>query len=75
MFGELFDSVTCSIAEFVDDPVGKTIDTAMQPIRDGAELIDGLTEGELRVKAAARLGVDIAAGMAIDELIEWYSEE
>jgi len=40
---------------FVDNPVGTTIDMATKPIRDGIEVVDGLTEGELRVKAATSL--------------------
>lgn len=49
-------------------------DVALQPVRDAVEIVDGLTEGELRTRAAVRLGADIAAGMALSELIEWYKE-
>lgn len=51
------------------------IDIALQPLRDAAEVVSGLTEGELRVKAAARLGVDVVAGMGTAELIEWFQNE
>jgi hypothetical protein len=71
MFGKLLDTVS----DFVEDPIGTTVDVATQPIRDGLDIIDGLTEGELREKAALRLGADIAGGMALNELIEWYSED
>ena len=73
MFG-LLDKVTDVVSDFVDDPVGTTVDIATQPLRDGAEVIGGLTEGELRIKAAARLGADVACGMAVSELIDWYAE-
>ena len=74
MFGKLFDQATDTVSDFVDDPVGTAVDIATQPIRDGITVIDGLTEGELREKAALRLGADIASGMALSELIDWYSE-
>jgi hypothetical protein len=45
---------------------------ATQPLRDAAEVLDGLTEGELRTKAATRLGKDVVAGMALEELIVMY---
>jgi len=58
---------------FIDNPVGETIDTALAPVNDTLIVMDGLTEGELRVKAIARLGVDAASGMALSELIEVMS--
>lgn len=74
MFGKILDKVTGTVSDFVDDPIGTTVDVATQPIVDGLAVIDGLTEGELREKAALRLGADIAGGMALSELIEWYSD-
>lgn len=68
MFG-IFDT----LSDFVDDPIGVSIRTTTQPLRDTLEIVDGLTEGELRLQAAARLGADIAGGMALNELVEWYS--
>lgn len=50
------------------------VKTATQPIRDGLDILDGLTEGELRVRAAARLGADVVAGMALSEIIEILTE-
>ena len=50
------------------------VDIATKPLRDAVEIIDGLTEGELRTKAIASLGVDVVAGMAVSELVEWYSD-
>lgn len=70
--GSLVDSITETVEEFVEDPIGKTVEVATQPIRDGIEVVDGLTEGELRVKAATRLGVDAVSGMALGELVDWY---
>lgn len=74
MFGKLIDKVANTVSDFADDPIGTTVDIVTQPMRDGIAVIDGLTEGELREKAALRLGADIAGGMALNELIEWYSD-
>ena len=74
MFGNFIDSVTKVVDSAVSDPVGFAVDTVTQPIRDAANVIDGLTEGELRLKAAARLGTDVALGMSVSELIEWYAD-
>lgn len=75
MFGSIIKGITDTVEDFVEDPLGTTVSVATQPIRDAATIIDGLTEGELRVKAAARLGADVATGMAVGELIEWYQNE
>ena len=52
MFGKIFDSVLDTVDEFVEDPLGKTVDMATQPVRDSLEVIEGFTEGELRLAAA-----------------------
>ncbi len=73
MFGFLDDIVekaTNEISDFVDRPIEKSIEIATQPIRDGIEVAGGLTEGEIRTKAIARLGVDVVSGMALGEMIE-----
>lgn len=74
MFGKLLNSVMDTASGFVEDPVGTTVGIATQPVRDGIDIIDGLSEGELREKAVLRLGADIAGGMALSEIVEWYSE-
>ncbi len=74
MFGMILDSAAETIGDFVDDPIGSVIDMAVQPIVDGCDLLDGLTEGEFRYKAALRLGSDVVAGMAITEVISAISE-
>ena len=71
---ELFDFIENTVTDFVDDPIGKTVDVVTAPVRDGLTIIDGLTEGELRTKAAVRLGTDVVAGMALSEIIEWYED-
>lgn len=71
MFGNLLNG----ISEFAENPLKKTADLVTQPVRDALTVIDGLTEGELREKAAIRLGMDVAAGMALSELIDWYQED
>lgn len=53
---------------------GLVVDGVLQPVRDGLVVAEGLTEGQIRVKAAARLGADVAAGMGTAALLEWWSE-
>lgn len=60
--------------DFIDDPIGEIARRATAPIRDGAEVLHGLSEGELREKAAIRFGVDAIAGLGISEIIELLSE-
>lgn len=69
----VFDNVVDKADRFIDNPIGETIDTALAPVNDTLIVLDGLTEGELRFKAAARLGVDAVSGMALSELIEVMS--
>lgn len=71
MFKNLFDTVD----DFVHNPVGSTIDIITQPVRDGIEVLEGLTEGEIRHKAALRLGADVVSGMALSEIIDLIQEE
>jgi len=52
------------------DLVDVVVDSALAPVRDGIDILDGLTEGEIRTKAAARLGADVVAGMALSEVID-----
>ena len=64
------DTVEDTVNEFVDDPVGFTVDTLTQPIRDSLEVLEGLTEGEIREMAILRLGADAITGMAVSEIAE-----
>ena len=57
------------------DPVDDILTCALAPVRDAVEVVDGLTEGELRTKAAIRLGTDVVAGMAISEIIDALNDE
>ena len=52
------------------DIVDIVVDTALAPVRDGLDILDGLTEGEIRTKAVARLGADVVAGMALSEILD-----
>ena len=61
------------IEDFFDDPIGEAVRITTQPLVDAVDVVDGLTEGELRTKAALRLGVDVVSGMALGELVEWYN--
>lgn len=51
------------------------INIATQPIRDGADVIDGLMDGEIRTDSATRLGADILAGMALSEVVDLITED
>ena len=51
------------------------LDGVTQPLRDGVSLFEGLSEGELRTEAAARLGADVAAGMAMSEIVQFLRGE
>ncbi len=66
MFG-LYDDVL----DFLDDPIGETTRIVTQPLRDSVEVLEGLSEGEIRAKAALRLGADVVSGMAIGEVVEF----
>jgi hypothetical protein len=74
MIGLLFEKAIVEAVEFTADPIGKTVDTVTQPIRDGLSVIDGLSEGEIRSKAAARLGADVVSGLALSEVTELLVE-
>lgn len=54
--------------------LGSVYDAVTSPVRDAAEILEGLSEGELRTRAAARLGADVVAGMALSEIIEALTE-
>ncbi len=62
------------IEDFIDDPIGTTVNTAIQPVRDTLSILEGLSEGEIRAKASLRLGTDVVAGMALSEVIEVLSD-
>jgi len=68
MFGKLLDS-TLNVATSV-------VDTALQPVSDTLDILDGLSEGEIRTRAIVRLGMNEAdvAGMAIEEVINLLVE-
>lgn len=74
MFG-IVKGIINTVDDFVEDPLGTTVEVATQPLRDGLSVLEGLSEGELREKAALRLGADVVAGMAVAEIIEILSEE
>ncbi len=57
------------------DLINFAVKTVTRPIVDGLDILEGLTEGEIREKAAIRLGADVVAGMAISEVVEYLSEE
>jgi hypothetical protein len=62
------------IEDLVTDPVRTVTRTALSPVRDSLDVLQGLSEGEIRHRAALRLGADVVAGMAMSEIIEALSE-
>lgn len=71
---DIGDGICNTVEKVAKAPVQTAIDLAVQPVRDAIDVIDGLSEGELRTMAIARLGADVAGSMALSELIEWYSD-
>ncbi len=75
MFGKIFDSVCDAVDDFIDDPIGETVDYALSPVNNTLDVLEGLSEGELRTLAALKLGADVVAGMALSEVIEVLVKE
>ena len=59
----------------ISDLIQKTVKATTQPIKDGVEILEALSEGEIRQQAIARLGVDVVAGMGIAGIIEVLKDE
>lgn len=68
--GRIVNSIQETVDDFVDDPIGTTVDMALQPVHNAVDVLDGLSEGEIRTMAAAKLGADFVAGMALSEVID-----
>lgn len=75
MFGSILNAVVNEVEEFVDNPIRKVVNTATQPLVDGLDVLEGLTEGEIRTYAALRLGADVVSGMAISEVMELLTDD
>lgn len=78
MFGfisDVVESVVDTADKAISDPIGTAVEAVTQPVTDTIDVLQGLTEGELRMKAALRLGTEAAASMAVAEIIEVLSEE
>lgn len=59
LFGTVFDA---------------TVGSSLRVVGSTLDLIDGLTEGEIRTRAIASLGAEYVSNMTQSELIEWYRE-
>ncbi len=57
----------------IPDPLLRKIvqTVVINPLRDAIEALAGLSEGELRSRAAIRLGADLVAGMALDDVCDY----
>lgn len=57
------------------DLIEDVVDIVTRPVRDAVDILEGLTEGEIREKAAKRLGTEIVAGMATGAVIAFLLED
>lgn len=57
--------------DFLEESLEKSINAIQRPFEDAICVAEGLTEGQLRKKAAARLGADIVAGMLFSEVVDF----
>lgn len=75
MFGLLRD-VVLDVCDVVDEVAGVPIAKVVTaPVHSGLDFLDGLTEGEIRARAAVTLGASVVAGMALCEVVEYLKEE
>ena len=57
------------------DLLEDVVDIDTRPLRDAVDVLEGLTEGEIRTKAARRLGVDVVAGMTTGAVMAFLMED
>lgn len=75
MFGKIGNMLDSAVDLATDNVKGLIKDPSkalVNPFKDTIDVIDGLTQGELRTRAITRLGVDAVTGMSISELIDDY---
>ena len=70
LIGGIIDTAVNTTAKAIQDPIGTVIDMKLGGVRAGLEVLDGLTEGELRLKAAASLGASFVEQASLEQLIE-----
>ena len=58
-----------------DKIIKTTVKVATQPLRDGLDIIEGLSEGKIREKAIARLGAEVVSTMTLAEIIEYLQDD
>ena len=71
----MFGSIINTMGSIANAGVSAAINTVTAPVKmasNALDIIDGLTEGELRTKAIMSLGEEVALSMTQAELIEWY---
>ncbi len=56
------------------DLIGDVIGIVLSPLDDAIEILEGLTEGELRERAILRLGADAIVGLGTSEIIDLLAE-
>lgn len=74
LVGNAVDSAFGAFDDFVEDPVGQTIHHTTAPIRNSLDILEGLTEGEIRTMAVAKLGADVVSGMALSEVVDLLAD-
>ena len=58
-----------------DKIIKNSVKIATQPLEDGLNVIDGLSEVEIRKKEIARLGAEAASATALAEIIEILEDD
>ena len=54
--------------------IGDVIGIVLSPLDDAIDILEGLTEGELRERAILCLGADAIIGLGTSEIIEMLAE-
>lgn len=68
------DVATLGNGDTINKVVNRGIDLVSEPARDSVEILEGLSEGELRAKATVRLGADVIVGLGSAEIIDLLTQ-
>lgn len=66
LLGDAVNAVTSTVDDVIGLPIAKTV---ARPVTCSLDILDGLTEFEIREKAILELGVEVAAMYTTSELI------
>jgi len=71
MIGDFFDDAIDLTSSIVDTTLNSSVNT----ITNTLDLIDGLTEGEIREKAILELGKEAVSNMTQSQLIDYFENK